>query len=123
MRVGVSGDSVLHNVAVSTSGGTEQNWSLGDRVYSHILDPKTGVGGSTARLVSVIAPTGMLADPLTKVVLRMPGGKKSLLQNSRDICAHSSRATVEMEAHNGRAAASRPLLKAKCGGKSGKRKS
>ena len=69
VRVGVTGDFVLHNVAVSTSGGTEQNWSLSDRVYSHILDPKTGLGGSPGSLVSVIAPTGMLADPLTKVVL------------------------------------------------------
>ena len=34
-----------------------------------ILNPKTGLGVSAVRLVSVIAPTGLLADPLTKVVL------------------------------------------------------
>jgi hypothetical protein len=54
--------------------------------------------------------------PLTKVVLRMQGGKKSLLQNSRDICARSYRADVQMEAHSGRRVDSRPPLRARCGG-------
>jgi hypothetical protein len=56
--------------------------------------------------------------PLTKVVLRMAGGQKSLLENSRNICAHAYRADVQMDAHNGRAADSRPALRAAgCGGK------
>jgi hypothetical protein len=59
--------------------------------------------------------------PLTKVVLRMAGGKKSLLENSRNICAATYSAAVEMDAHNGRTFASTPALRAKCGGKKGER--
>jgi hypothetical protein len=55
--------------------------------------------------------------PLTKVVLRMAGGQKSLLQNSRNLCASTNRADVQMDAHNGRAFDSTPALRAKCGGK------
>jgi hypothetical protein len=59
--------------------------------------------------------------PLTKVVLRMAGGQKSLLENSTNICAHTYRATVQMDAHNGRAADSRPALRAQCGHKAHRR--
>jgi hypothetical protein len=50
--------------------------------------------------------------PLTKVVLRMAGGQKSLLQNSRNLCASTNRADVQMDAHNGRTANSQPALRA-----------
>jgi uncharacterized repeat protein (TIGR01451 family) len=60
--------------------------------------------------------------PLTKVVLRMQGGQKSLLQNSTNLCAGAHRATVQMDAHNGRSFDSRPALRAKCGGKAHHRK-
>lgn len=52
--------------------------------------------------------------PVTRFVLRMQGGKKGLLVNSRDICAHSNRATVKYAAHNGRTYTARPLLRANC---------
>jgi hypothetical protein len=52
--------------------------------------------------------------PLTKVVLRMPGGRKSLLENSRDICATHSRAQVQIDAHNGRTEELRPALGVRC---------
>lgn len=53
--------------------------------------------------------------PFTKLVLRMQGGKKSLLVNSTDICAGSNRASVRFGAHNGRTFVAQPLLRAKCG--------
>jgi hypothetical protein len=49
--------------------------------------------------------------PITKFVLRMKGGKKSLLVNSTDICHGKHRTLVKMRAQNGRASESRPLLK------------
>jgi uncharacterized repeat protein (TIGR01451 family) len=49
--------------------------------------------------------------PLSKVVLRMRGGKKSLLENSRDICAHAYRATVKMDGHNGKTHDFHPALR------------
>jgi hypothetical protein len=60
--------------------------------------------------------------PITKVVLKMRGGKKKgLLENSRDICARTNRATARFVAQNGRISNFRPVLKAKCP-KRGKKK-
>jgi hypothetical protein len=53
--------------------------------------------------------------PFTKLVLRMQGGKKGLLENSRDICAEPYRAKVSFGAHNGARHEVRPLLRARCG--------
>jgi hypothetical protein len=55
--------------------------------------------------------------PFTKLVLKMQGGKKSLLRNSTDICARKNRATVKYSAHNGLTHTARPALKAQCGKK------
>jgi hypothetical protein len=52
--------------------------------------------------------------PFTKFVLTLPGGGKGLIQNSRDICAKTYRATVKYTAQNGRTLEQRPALKAKC---------
>jgi len=66
--------------------------------------------------------------PFTKLVMELKGGKKGLLQNSRDICSESFRATVNYTAHNGKTQSGSPLLKnSKCakgkkrGGKGHKR--
>jgi hypothetical protein len=48
--------------------------------------------------------------PVTKFVLSMKGGKKGLLENSRDLCKSTNKATVEMDAQNGKAADSTPAL-------------
>jgi hypothetical protein len=56
--------------------------------------------------------------PVSKFVLQMRGGKKGLLTNSTDICRRSHKATVAMQAQNGRAARLRPVLKSSgCGKK------
>jgi hypothetical protein len=55
--------------------------------------------------------------PVSKFVLRMQGGKKSLLVNSTDICRHRRRAGVRMTAHNGKPHDFRPPLQARCGQK------
>jgi hypothetical protein len=60
--------------------------------------------------------------PLTKVVLTMQGGRRSLLVNSANLCRHAYRAIVELDGHNGKIRDSRPAVKAKgCGGKRKKR--
>jgi hypothetical protein len=53
-------------------------------------------------------------QPLTQVVLRMPAGKKSLLENSQNICRAKQLATVQMSGQNGRRSDSQVLLRAKC---------
>jgi uncharacterized repeat protein (TIGR01451 family) len=57
--------------------------------------------------------------PVSKFVLTMRGGKKGLLVNSRDICASTNRATTKFDAHNGRVADFKTVLKnSKCAKKS-----
>jgi len=53
---------------------------------------------------------------VSKFVLRMKGGGKGLLTNSQNICQGTHRATVQIRAHNGRAAGLRPqLMTMNCG--------
>jgi hypothetical protein len=52
--------------------------------------------------------------PVSKFVLEMKGGKKGLLENSRNLCAGVNRATVRMDAQSGRAHDFRPVLKNRC---------
>ena len=52
--------------------------------------------------------------PVSKFVLTMKGGRKGLLENSRDLCHAAGRAEVRMEAHNGRTRDFRPFLRPRC---------
>ena len=54
--------------AISTSGDTRQFVEIGGRRYSHIVDPKTGVGLTDHSSVTVIAPDAMTADALASTV-------------------------------------------------------
>jgi hypothetical protein len=53
--------------------------------------------------------------PLTKFRLELFGGKKGLLVNSTNLCAHPHRATVKLDAQNGKAYDTNPVVKADCG--------
>jgi hypothetical protein len=58
---------------------------------------------------------GMVPDaPVSKFVLRMEGGKKGLLANSRDLCISTNRASVSLVAQSGKAVRSRPPLRDGC---------
>jgi thiamine biosynthesis lipoprotein len=59
---------ILQHAAVSTSGDSEQYLELNGKRYSHIIDPRTGMGLTDRMSVTVVAPNGITADPLTKVV-------------------------------------------------------
>jgi thiamine biosynthesis lipoprotein len=70
-RVGLepAGEEILlHNAAVSTSGDTEQSREIGGVKYSHIIDPKTGLGLRSAIAVTVVARSGLDADPIATAV-------------------------------------------------------
>jgi thiamine biosynthesis lipoprotein len=62
----------LANAAVSTSGDLEQFVEIGGVRYSHVLDPKTGLGLTGQRSVTVVAPRGVTADSMTKAVSVLP---------------------------------------------------
>jgi hypothetical protein len=70
-------------------------------------DPKTGGLRTTfARVPDA---------PVSKFVLKMPGGKKSLLENSTNICRGQDRARVVMDAQNGRVDRFRLRVRTACG--------
>jgi hypothetical protein len=52
--------------------------------------------------------------PVSKFVLTMQGGKKGLLENSKDLCNSVNRADVKFTAQNGMELSSKPVLKSKC---------
>jgi thiamine biosynthesis lipoprotein len=55
---------LLTNAAVSTSGDTEQYVVIGGKRYSHIVDPKTGLGLTTRMSTTVIMTDGQSSDGL-----------------------------------------------------------
>lgn len=60
--------ATLANCSISTSGDAYQFVEVGGRRYSHIVDPKTGLGLTERCSVTVIAPDGMTADALATAV-------------------------------------------------------
>jgi thiamine biosynthesis lipoprotein len=59
---------LLSHAAVSTSGETEQHLDAGGLRYSHIIDPRTGIGLTEPRTVTVVAPRGVEADGLATAI-------------------------------------------------------
>src|SRR5262249_57456429 len=57
-----SGYRMLKNAGVSTSGDAEQYVEIGGKRYSHIVDPRTGLGLVGRMSVTVVAPNDTTAD-------------------------------------------------------------
>jgi len=53
--------------------------------------------------------------PVSSFHLELFGGKRGLVVNSRDICANTYRATVDLTGQNGAHVSRQPVLKAQCG--------
>jgi thiamine biosynthesis lipoprotein len=58
---------VLHNGAVSTSGDTEQFVIVDGKRYSHVVDPRTGIGLTQRIEATVAARDGTTSDALSKI--------------------------------------------------------
>jgi len=58
----------LVNAAVSSSGDTEQYVEIAGKRYSHIVDPKTGLGLTDRIAVTVVAPNGVTSDGLSTAI-------------------------------------------------------
>jgi thiamine biosynthesis lipoprotein len=58
----------LSHAAVASSGDTEQFVESGGKRYSHIVDPRTGLGLTSRIAVTVVAPDGMTADSYATTV-------------------------------------------------------
>lgn len=59
---------LLKNQGVATSGDAYQFLEVDGVRYSHIVDPRTGLGLTTHANVTVVAPTGSRADALASAV-------------------------------------------------------
>jgi thiamine biosynthesis lipoprotein len=71
----------LARAGLATSGDLFQHLEIAGQRYSHILDPRTGVGLTDHSLVTVIARDGMTADSLaTAVSVVGPTGGRRLVE-------------------------------------------
>ncbi len=76
---------LLANAGLATSGDVFQRLEFGGQRYSHIVDPKTGVGLTDHSLVTVIARDGITADGLaTAVSVLGPEQGLKLIDGTRD---------------------------------------
>jgi thiamine biosynthesis lipoprotein len=90
----------LRNRAVSTSGSTEQFVEIGDVRYSHIVDPRTGLGLTTLTMATVVARDGLTSDSLATALCVLGDTRKGeLLRRYPGLCA-SVRTNWEGEAVN-----------------------
>ena len=65
-------DLYCSNTAIATSGDTYRFLEVDGVRYSHIIDPRTGIGVTRAGLVTVIAATGIRADALASTLNVLP---------------------------------------------------
>lgn len=80
---------MLRNSAVSTSGDTHQRVEIDGVRYSHIVDPRTGVGITDHSLVSVLAPDCTTTDLLeTTVTVLGPERGLKLIEEMPGVAAY-----------------------------------
>jgi thiamine biosynthesis lipoprotein len=60
--------SLFTHQSIASSGDLYQFLEVEGQRYSHILDPKTGIGMTTQIRVTILAPTGILADAYASAV-------------------------------------------------------
>lgn len=71
--------TLLCNAAISSSGDTEQYVDINGTRYSHVVDPRTGLGLTDRIAVTVIAPYGITSDGLSTAVSVLGREKGSAL--------------------------------------------
>lgn len=75
---GVPDTFYLSHCSISTSGDTEQFVEIGGVRYSHVVDPRTGMGVTTRVQATVIAQRGLVTDPLATALCVDPELKQRL---------------------------------------------
>jgi thiamine biosynthesis lipoprotein len=78
----------LTDAGMASSGDVYQYAEIDGKRYSHIIDPRTGLGLTHQTLVTVIAPDGTTADLLSTIVsiLGLRKGKKLLKKYKAFAC-------------------------------------
>jgi thiamine biosynthesis lipoprotein len=86
----------LRDASVSTSGDAERYVEIDGRRYSHIVDPRTGLGVVDRCSVTVVAPNGATADALdTAVYVLGPEGGLPLVEATEGAAAYIVRTRPE----------------------------
>ena len=67
----------IHNYGISTSGDTYRSAIVDGKRYSHIIDPRTGLGLTHRIGVTTVAPKGVVAD-WTATAISVLGPEKGL---------------------------------------------
>lgn len=76
------GSVLLAHAAITTSGDARQAVTIDGRRYSHVVDPRTGIGIAGPAAVTVIAPDATAADALaTAANVLGPVRGRTLLEN------------------------------------------
>jgi thiamine biosynthesis lipoprotein len=89
---------ILHHAGVSTSGDAEQFVEIEGKRYSHIVDPKTGLGLVGRMSVTVVAPNGITSDSTTKVVCVLgPEKGMKIIDDMPEVAAFMVRKTEKGE--------------------------
>jgi thiamine biosynthesis lipoprotein len=85
---------LLKNAGVSTSGDSQQYTVIDGKRYSHIVDPKTGLGLVGRMTVTVVAPNGLTSDPMTKTVCVLgPEKGMAIIEGTEGVAALMVRKT------------------------------
>lgn len=80
--------SALTNAAISTSGATTQFVEIDGRRYSHVVDPRTGLGLTNGFIAHVIAADAATADALaTALTVLGPEGGRGVLVRYPEVVA------------------------------------
>lgn len=87
------------------------------KIEIHLVGRIDSVRGGQIRTTFESVPDA----PVTRFVLEMGGGRKSLLENSANLCRGTHRALASFDAHNGKIRDFSPVLKPDCGGKARKK--
>ena len=78
----------LHGGALATSSVTRRRWATDAGVAHHLLDPRTGRTAASAHAAaSAIAPSGWLAEVLSKCVMLLPQQKAARLVTRHNAAA------------------------------------
>lgn len=71
----------LSNEALATSGGARRWWTIGDRRYPKVLDPRSGYPVDRLASATIVAPDGASADALaTAAIVQRPEETLALVE-------------------------------------------
>ena len=78
---------LLKNTAVSTSGDAEQFVEIDGKRYSHIVDPRTGIGVTERLQVTVVTKRGVDSDSIDTAISVLGVERGLKLANSQGVAA------------------------------------